>query len=51
MITVFFPNPYLTDDGKRLPRPDWSRLALWNAVRREFAGLEPDPIDREEERG
>jgi hypothetical protein len=47
MITVFFPNPHLTDEGKRQRRPDWSRLALWDAVRREFLGLPEDPRDRE----
>lgn len=44
MITVFFPNPFLTDEDKR-QRPDWSRLHVWNAVRREFLGLPEDPAD------
>ena len=44
MITVFFPNPYLDVTGHhRLREPDWSRLHLWDLVRREFLGLEPDP--------
>lgn len=47
MITVFFPNPYLSDDDKRTRRPDWSRLHLWDKVRREFLGLAEDPRDRE----
>jgi hypothetical protein len=47
MITVFFPNPYLDEQDHRLREPDWSRLHLWNLVRHEFLGLEPDPRDRE----
>jgi hypothetical protein len=47
MITVFFPNPFLDAEGHRPNRPDPSRLALWDRVRREFLGLEPDPRDRE----
>jgi len=47
MITVFFPNPHLDDEEKRTRRPDWSRLRLWNEVRREFLGLPEDPRDRE----
>ena len=33
MLTVFFPNPYLTDEQKFLKEPDWSRLALWERLR------------------
>ncbi|HWB09967.1 MAG TPA: hypothetical protein VG826_12115 [Pirellulales bacterium] len=47
MVTVFFPNPYLDQDGHRPRQADWSRLPLWDFVRREFLGLEPDPSDRE----
>jgi hypothetical protein len=46
MITVFFPNPYLDAEGHRPRKPDWSRLQLWDEVRREFLGWEPDPRDR-----
>lgn len=47
MITVFFPNPFLDADHRRVSRPDWSRLALWDSIRREFLGLPEDPRDRE----
>jgi hypothetical protein len=47
MITVFFPNPYLDEQGHRPRQPDWSRLHLWDLVRRDFLGLEPDLRDRE----
>lgn len=29
-----------------LKQPDWSRLALWDELRRKYLGLEPDPRDR-----
>jgi hypothetical protein len=47
-LTVFFPNPLLSDDGDKVRRPpDWSRLALWDAMRRRRLGLDaPDPFDR-----
>jgi hypothetical protein len=47
MITVFFPNPFLDEEDHRERQPDWSRLALWEFVRREFLGLDVDPRDRE----
>lgn len=46
MITVFFPNPYLDSGDHRNRHPDWSRLELWDTVRRQFLGLGPDPRDR-----
>ena len=48
MITVFFPNPYLDAKGHRPRDPDWSRLDLWDTVRREFLGLAADLRDREQ---
>jgi hypothetical protein len=47
MITVFFPNPYLDGQDHRLREPDWSRLHVWNSIRRDYLGLEPDLGDRE----
>jgi hypothetical protein len=49
MITVFLPNPYLDEKMKVQRDPDWSRLVLWDQLRREFLGLEPDPSDRTKE--
>jgi hypothetical protein len=46
MLTVFFPNPYEDDEGKVVKTPDWSRLAMWDAFRRTYLDLDPDPIDR-----
>jgi hypothetical protein len=47
-LTVFFPNPFLSPDGERvLSEPDWSRLALWDALRaRHLGATGPDPFDR-----
>jgi len=45
-ITVFFPNPFLSDDMEYLKEPDWSRLALWDKLRKQYLGLDPDPQDR-----
>ena len=45
-LTVFLPNPFLTDDLKPQPRPEWSRLALWDHLRQSTLGLAPDPKDR-----
>ena len=45
-ITIFFPNPFLSDEMQFLKEPDWSRLALWDEVRKTYLGLEPDGYDR-----
>ena len=45
-LTVFLPNPYIADDHKVRREPDWSRLALWDDLRRRYLGLEPDDRDR-----
>ena len=40
MLTVFFPNPYLTDDQRFQKEPDWNRLALWKQLRQKYAETE-----------
>lgn len=45
-MNVFFPNPFLTDAGKISPTPNWSRLAVWDRVRRLALGLPSDARDR-----
>lgn len=52
-ITILLPNPFLDRDTDRfLKQPDWSSLALWDALRARWLGLtEPDPIDRSASRG
>ena len=45
-LTVYLPNPLLTPDGQPAKTPDWSRLALWDALRKRWTGAAPDPRDR-----
>ena len=45
-LTVFLPNPFLSDKDRPLKVPDWSRLALWDRLRRDCFSLGPDAKDR-----
>jgi hypothetical protein len=47
-VTILLPNPFLSSDGEKvLKEPDWSRLALWDALRATWTGArEPDRFDR-----
>lgn len=45
-LTVLLPNPFLSDESELLAEPDWSRLALWDELRRRHLSLPPDPADR-----
>ena len=45
-LTIFLPNPFLSDDMQVLKYPDWSRLCLWDLLRASYLGLDPDPKDR-----
>lgn len=36
MVTVFFPNPFFDDEGRRLAVPDPDRTALWEDLKRRF---------------
>jgi len=38
MISVFFPNPWLDDAQQRTREPRWERTALWEDLRRRYAG-------------
>lgn len=44
-LTVFLPHPYLERGEVVTETPDWSRLAMWNHLRKTYLGLEPDPLD------
>jgi hypothetical protein len=37
MITVFFPNPWLDDDDRRLQSPRLEKTALWEDLRSRYA--------------
>ena len=45
-LTIFLPNPFLDDQGRVCREPDWSRLALWDALRSCHLGCEPEAKDR-----
>jgi hypothetical protein len=38
MITIYFPNPWLDDDLRRLREPRWDRTAGWDDLRARYAG-------------
>jgi hypothetical protein len=44
--TVFFPNPFLTEEDGIAEQPDWSRLAMWEDMSRRYLGRGPDGRDR-----
>jgi hypothetical protein len=46
MLTILLPNPFLSDDQRLLAKPDWSRLSLWDQLRRHYLDLPADPSDR-----
>lgn len=43
--TIFFPNPFLTEDDRIAKKPDWSRLTMWEDMSRRYLGRAPDPKD------
>lgn len=45
-ITIFFSNPFLTDDDGIAEQPDWSRLAMWEDIALRYLNRAPDPRDR-----
>ncbi len=45
-LTVLLPNPFLDDEQRALPEPDWTRLECWDELRRSLLELDPDPRDR-----
>jgi hypothetical protein len=49
-ITVLLPNPFLDDDQRPLPVPDWGRLACWDHLREAYLGLPPARRDRTADR-
>ncbi len=49
-LTVVLPNPFLGEDDKILPAPEWSRLALWDQLRSRHLGLPSDVKDRRAKR-
>lgn len=46
-IAIFMPNPFLTDDDQLADESDFARLALWDYLMCQYAGHDPDPLDRQ----
>ncbi len=38
MISIFLPNPYLNDQLQRQKEADWSKLELWENLRKDYLG-------------
>ncbi|MGA0393910.1 MAG: DUF7676 family protein [Rhodospirillales bacterium] len=45
-MSIFMPSPFIADDGKILKKPDWPRLATWEALTKKYLNRDPDPKDR-----
>ncbi|MEM7221906.1 MAG: hypothetical protein AAF495_02940 [Pseudomonadota bacterium] len=45
-MTIFFPNPFLSDDDEILAEPQWERLSVWQELLKRYLGQPPDPRDR-----
>ncbi|MDQ1423056.1 MAG: hypothetical protein QOD72_554 [Acidimicrobiaceae bacterium] len=45
-LTVCLPNPFLDDEQRPSPEPDWGRLECWDELRRSLLDLDSDPRDR-----
>lgn len=44
-LSIYFPNPFLTDEDGLAEQPDWNRLTLWHHVLATYTGHEPDGRD------
>ena len=44
-LSIYFPNPFLTDEDGLAEIPDWRRLALWHHVLATYAGQAADGRD------
>ncbi len=46
MLSIFFPNPFITSDDQLAEAPDWDRLTTWDHVRSHYLGLDDGAADR-----
>lgn len=46
VVDIALPSPFRDASGRPSSTPDWGRLAMWDALRRRFLGIGPDPADR-----
>ena len=47
MISIFFPNPFVTDEDTAEDTPVWERLQAWRAISKKWLGREPDALDEQ----
>ena len=47
MISIFFPNPFLTDDDRIAEAPDFTRLSVWRTIARRWLNREPESLDEQ----
>ncbi len=45
-ISIFFPNPFLNADDQLSDEPNWDRLDFWDYILKQYAGHEPDGLDK-----
>jgi hypothetical protein len=45
-LSIYFPNPFITDEDELADAPDWARLSLWHDLLRTYAGQAPDGRDQ-----
>lgn len=45
-LTIFLPNPFLSEKMQIMKEPRWERLELWDRLRQRYLDIGPDPRDR-----
>ncbi len=44
-LSIYFPNPFISDEDGLVDTPDWDRLALWHDILERYAGTQADGRD------
>jgi hypothetical protein len=47
MISIFFPNPFVTDEDTPEEEPVWERLGAWRAISKKWLGRGPEALDEQ----
>lgn len=47
MISILFPNPFISETGGLCAKPDFSRLATWRAIAKKWLNRMPEHLDEE----
>ncbi|WP_343565163.1 DUF7676 family protein [Kiloniella sp. b19] len=45
VMTIFFANPFMTNEDTMAEFPDWTKLAMWEDIGRRYLGRELDDTD------